>query len=118
MKIPAYVKPGIWGAVAGAVIISFVGFRELGWTTASSAEQAAAQRANLAVVAALVPFCVTNAEQDTDASKLVKLRAEESSYARGQLVQAAGWATMPGTTKADSDLARACAEKLTSVKSS
>jgi hypothetical protein len=112
------VKPAIWGAVAGAVVMSLVGFRLLGWTTAGSAERAATEQANTAVVTALVPFCVAKAEQDTDATKLVKLRAEESSYSRGQLVQAAGWATMPGATAADDALARACAETLAKGKSS
>ncbi|MFO1058037.1 MAG: hypothetical protein U1E53_13840 [Dongiaceae bacterium] len=118
MQIPTYVKPALWGAVAGAVIMSIVGFRTLGWTTAGSAERAATERASVAVVTAMVPFCVAKAQQDGDATKLVKLRAEESSYARSQLVQAAGWATMPGTSAADDGLARACAETLRQAKSS
>ena len=43
-----------------------------------SAEQFAQERANTAVVAALVPFCVTKAQQDPDKAVLAKLRAEDS----------------------------------------
>ena len=118
MRSAAFVKPALWGVVAGAVIMSFVGFRLLGWTTAGSAERAATERAGGAVVTALGPFCVAKAQQDADATKRTKLRAEESSYTRAQLVQAAGWATMPGATATDDALARACAETLVAAKSS
>src|SRR5690349_16192469 len=118
MRSPAFIKPALWGVVAGAVIMSFVGFRLLGWTTAGSAERAATERADGAVVTALVPFCVAKAQQDADATKLTKLRAEQSSYTRGELVQAAGWAALPGVAGTENTLARACAESLLAAKSS
>jgi len=33
------VKPAVWGAVAGAVAISVIGFSQFGWTLGSSAER-------------------------------------------------------------------------------
>ena len=55
MQTPDWLKPGLWGAVAGAIAMSTVGFWQLGWVTTSTAEQLAQDRAETAVVAALVP---------------------------------------------------------------
>lgn len=116
MEIPASLKPGLWGAAGGAVAMAIVGFWGLGWMTASSAERMSRDRADVAVVSALVPFCVAKAQQDADAGKLVKLAAESSSYSRSQFVRDFGWATLPGMTSADSALANACSTKLQALK--
>ena len=116
MNVPAWLKPGIWGAVVGAIAIMVLGFWEMGWTTAGTAERMATERANSAVVAALVPFCVANAERDPDQAKLAKVRAEASEYSRSQLVSDAGWATLPGATNPATGLASACSDKLQGPK--
>jgi len=116
--MPKWVKPGIWGGVIGAIAMMIVGFWGIGWTTGGSAEKMAYERANSAVVAALVPFCIGNAQHDVDLAKLTKVRAESSSYSRRQLIMDAGWATMPGMTSPDGALATACADKLAALKSS
>jgi hypothetical protein len=116
MNVPVWLKPGIWGAIGGAIAISIVGFWQMGWTTAGNANRMAAARADSAVVAALVPFCVAMAERDTDQAILVKLKAEQSPYSRGQIVSDAGWATMPGMTAPDRGLASACSDKLQGPK--
>lgn len=112
MQAPAYVKPGIWGGVVGAIAMMIVGFWGFGWTTAGTAERASKERADTAVVAALVPFCVAKAQQEGEGLKLVKLRAEQSSYSRSQLVRDSGWATVLGMASPDGALASACADKL------
>jgi ABC-type amino acid transport substrate-binding protein len=112
MRLPEWTKPAIWGAIVGGIATAIVGFSYLGWTTGGSAEKMAQAQSEAAVVSALVPFCATKAQQDADVTKLAKFRAETSSYGRTDIVSAAGWATMPGMTGADNDLARACAEKL------
>jgi hypothetical protein len=116
VKIPAWVKPGMWGAVVGAIAIMILGFWEMGWTTGSSAERMAKDRADTAVVAALVPFCVASAQKDPDPANLVKLKAETSAYSRTELVSKAGWATLPGMTTPDRELASACSDKLEGPK--
>ena len=116
MKVPTWLKPGIWGAVVGAIAIMILGFWQMGWVTGSTADRMAKNRADSAVVAALVPFCVANAERDPDQAKLVKLRAEQSSYDRNQLVSDSGWATLPGMTSADRGLVSACSDKLQGPK--
>jgi hypothetical protein len=116
MNVPTWFKPGAWGFVVGAIAITTIGFSQMGWTTRGSADRMASDRADSAVVAALVPFCVANAERDPDKAKLVKFRSEDSSYARSELVSNSGWATMPGMTAPDSALASACSEKLQGPK--
>ncbi len=76
MQIPVWTKPALWGVAVGAIGIAILGFSQFGWRTAGSAEQFAQERADTAVVAALVPFCVTKAQQDPDKAVLAKLRAE------------------------------------------
>jgi len=116
MKVPTWVKPGICGAVVGAIAIMIVGFSQMGWTTAHTADRIAADRADSAVAAALVPFCVAKAEHDPDQAKLATVKAEQSDYSRSQLVSDAGWATMPGATSPTIGLASACSDKLQGPK--
>src|SRR5258708_3877313 len=106
MNIPTWTKPMLWGVALGAVAMSIVGFSAMGWTTARAAEKVAKDRADSAVVMALVPFCVAKAERDPDVKKLVTLRAEQSSYTRSQLVSDAGWANLLGPTTPDWALVR------------
>ena len=117
MEIPPWLKPGLWGAAIGAIGMATVGFTQLGWTTASTANQLAVERSDTAVVAALVPFCVAKAGQDPDQAVHARFLAEKSSYSRNDLVTKAGWATLPGMTAPNADLARACSDKLRAVKS-
>lgn len=116
MRLPDWLKPGVWGAVAGAIAMAAVGFSQLGWITSGKAELLAQERASTAVVAALVPFCVAKAQQDPDKARYAKLQAETSSYSRSDMVVKAGWATVGNEQSPDNALARACSEKLTSAK--
>ena len=50
MKRFPSLKPGIWGAVFGAIAISVVGFSSFGWTLGSTAERMAKERGQTAVV--------------------------------------------------------------------
>ena len=116
MEVPVWTKPALWGVAVGAIGIAIVGFSELGWMTANSAERIAQDRADTAVVAALVPFCVIKAQQDPDKATLAKFQAEESSYSRSDMVTKAGWATLGSEKTSDDALARACSEKLHGMK--
>jgi hypothetical protein len=112
MNLPTWTKPSIVGAIVGAIAITVVGFGWGGWLTAGKADVAADTRANAAVVAALLPICIQQADQDP---AFVARRANlegAPSYQRSTMVMEAGWATMPGTTDANQRLARACAEQL------
>lgn len=118
MNAPVWIKPAIWGAVAGCVATAVVGFGYMDWNTAATTDRIAAERANTAVVAALVPLCVANAKADEDPTRMVKFNAETSSFSRSDLVRTSGWATLPGMTAPSSNLVDACSEQLRSTSES
>jgi hypothetical protein len=89
-----------------------IGFTWGGWVTGGSARKDAAASAHDAVVAALAPICAERFRaQDGAAVKLAELGGA-SSWERGNLVAKSGYAVMPGSKDADSDVARACGEML------
>src|SRR5579864_4155968 len=63
MKLHPGVKPALWGAAAGAVAVSVVGFSSMGWMLGGTAERLAADRAESAVVEVLTPICVEKFSQ-------------------------------------------------------
>jgi hypothetical protein len=104
-------KAGAWGFVVGSIVTMIVGFSWGGWTTGGTA----IERANAAVIAALVPVCIEKSKADpARAKKLGALRALTSSYQQRDAVLEGGWATV-GTAAANRDVAEACASKLVEV---
>ena len=115
-SVPAQTTPFLWGAVAGAIAISIVGFSWGGWMSATGAERLAVSRADAATVAALSPICVTQFRANSRAgANLVTLRAT-STWEQADYVRTGGWATMPGSTEPSREVAAACAEVLTKTK--
>jgi pimeloyl-ACP methyl ester carboxylesterase len=112
MNLPEWLRPGIYGAIVGAITVSIVGFSWGGWVTGSTANRMAADMAHNDVVDALVPVCLNNSLLDSD--RIVKLATikKASKYNRRDAVMEAGWATVPGSEKPNRDLAEACAEGL------
>jgi len=111
--MPQWIKPGLWGAVAGSVLTMIVGFSFGGWITSDTAARVGRQQADAAVVTALVPLCVAQSKADrTVMKKIEELRTLTSSYEQRDFVIKTGWATVPGTADPDSDLAGACAAAL------
>jgi hypothetical protein len=105
------------GAAAGAVATIFVGFYWGGWITGGTAIKLADERANTAVVAALAPICEEKFLQNSDAkANLAVLQKISTSLGQGDYLEKGGWATRPGATSPDYQLARACAEKLIQAK--
>ena len=112
MEIPPWTKPGIWGAVIGAVAISIVGFSWLGWVRGSTAEQMGKQRADAAMVSALIPLCIDRFKQQADVSDKLKQMKAAQSWDQSSFIEKGGWANNPGEANPNSGLARACAEAL------
>lgn len=109
----AWIKPGVWGAVLGGILTMIVGFSWGGWTTSSTANQVANQRADAAVTTAFVPVCL--AQQKVDATKVKKLgefKTITTSYEQTDFVMKAGWATFPGQADPNRNVAEACASAL------
>ena len=116
MQVPVGIKSGVWGAVFGAVGITIIGFYWLGWTLSHTTTRLVAEGRESAVIAALTPFCVSSYMKQPDAAKqLALLRADTSSYTQRDIIEKAGFATMPGNTEPSSGLAAACAVALQTV---
>ena len=116
MKVPVWLKPGIWGAIIGAVVIMIIGFSWMGWTLGHTAKRMVSEGSESAVTAALTPFCVSSFLKQPDAAKkLALLREDTSSYTQRDIIEKAGFATMPGNTGPSSGLAEACATALKTV---
>jgi len=108
MNVPKWLKPGLYGAVVGALVLATVGFAWGGWVTGSTAEKMASEHARNAVVAALVPICVEQSAQDPKAVETLARLKDTSSYQRSDMLMKTGWATMPGSSDPQRDVARAC----------
>jgi hypothetical protein len=112
MNVPEWLKPGLYGAAAGAVALAIVGFSWGGWVTGSKAAQMASDKARAEVIAALVPVCLDISKRDPQLAMKVASLKVAKSYDRDDLVMKTGWATMPGATEPDRRVAAACLEKL------
>jgi hypothetical protein len=105
MKVPASVKPAVWGVIGGAIAAIIIGFAWGGWVTGGTAVEMASASAETAVVQALTPLCVIKAEQQPE--KLAALK-EESTYQRDNFVIEAGWVDSVSETYR-SEVAESCA---------
>jgi hypothetical protein len=114
MQTPEWIKPAVWGAVGGAVLIAIIGFSADWVVTSGTAEEMAQTTADEAVLAALTPVCVAQFKAQAADARQTHLAAleGESSWTQGDYVEEHGWATMPGTEEANDELADACADKL------
>ena len=109
-KVKQGIKPGIWGVLIGAIGLAIIGFNWGGWVTGGTARE----MAQTAIVDRLVPICVDQFNADSNkATKLVELNKIDS-WKRAEYVVKQGWATMPGSKKADSQVADGCAEIIAS----
>lgn len=106
-------KPGFIGACIGAVALAIVGFTQLGWVSANTAESMALRSADAAVAKALVPVCIERAQMDPQSGPMLQeLSGVTSTRNRGSFVEKAGWAKMPGDEISNRKLADACAQAL------
>ena len=108
MTTPEWLKPGVYGAVIGAVAVMIVGFSWGGWMTGGGANELAADRAHDEVIAALVPLCLQITQNDPDRTAKMATITEATTYQRRDAVMAAGWARVPGADAPNRDLAQAC----------
>jgi len=109
MKSLDWLKPGLYGAACGAIALAVVGFSWGGWVTGGTARQMAADQSRTQLVAALTPICLDQAKRDPQLTERVAAIKASSSWGRGDIVSKNGWATMPGATSADPQVASACA---------
>jgi hypothetical protein len=112
MNMPTNAKPWIQGAVVGAIAAAVIGFSWGGWVTGGTATKNSVAASHDAVVAALAPICVERFRAQPDALVKADALVKTSTWERGDMIAKSGFATMPGSKTADSDVARACAEIL------
>ena len=112
MQTPEWLRPGLYGAGCGAIALAVVGFSWGGWVTGGAAKQLAADQSRTDVTAALTLICVDQSKHDPQLAERLALLKTTASYSRGDIVMKNGWATMPGTTDANRQVANACAEKI------
>lgn len=117
MEMPKFLKGEsltrlVQGAVFGAIAVSVIGFGWAGWTLASTAEKLAAERATTAIVTAYAPVCVERYLATATDQQRTKFK-EQSSWSRDAIIEKAGFATPPGSTSPNRDVADACAKALT-----
>ena len=113
MRIPEWLKPGLYGAAAGAIALAIVGFTWGGWMTTGTANKMASEQARTEVVAALVPICLEQVKTDPQsATTLAELQKADSNYERTNMLMSTGWATIPGSSDPNRSVASACMEKL------
>ena len=107
-----WLKPRLYGAVVGAVALAIAGFTWGGWVTGGTAQQMATERAKLEVVAALVPICIEQSNKDPQVAETLAQLRDAGSYERSNMLMKAGWATMPGSSDPNRNVAKAFMEKL------
>ena len=112
MRTPEWLRPGLYGAVGGAIALAVVGFSWGGWVTGGKASEMAASQSQKDVVVALSSICVDQSKRDPQLAERVALLKAAASYTRGDLVMKNGWATMPGASEANRQVAVACADKV------
>ena len=96
----------------GAVALAVVGFTWGGWVTGGTAKEMAADQAKLEVIAALVPICIQQSSLDPQVVETLAHLKDASSYQRSDMLMKTGWATMPGSSDPNRDVARACMDNL------
>ena len=83
---PAQTEPVLWGAVAGAVILSVVGFSFSGWHTASQTDAITSVKVATALTAAMAPVCALAFKQDSKyAANMVELKKTDE-WSRSNLI--------------------------------
>jgi hypothetical protein len=107
-------KKGALGLMlVAAVLTMIVGFKWGGWVTGGTAAKQVSGGAQSAVTLRLAPICVAQFNLDAQKTpKLAELKGMKSSYSQADYVGKQGWATMPGETRPDSQVAGACAQLL------
>ena len=106
----------VQGALAGVVATVVIGFNWGGWSIESTAAKRADEASRTAVVAVLAPICVDKFQHSADVTNNFVELKKVSTYMQGSFVEKGGWATTPGTEKANSAVAQACATMLGNLK--
>ena len=116
-KLPKDTNPFLVGALAGAILVPWVGFDALGWKTGAAAESLIKRGSETAVVAAYARICTEQFKAAKDAPERLEALTKIEKYSRGDSITKTGFATMFGAKEPVQGVAQACAELLVPEKS-
>lgn len=108
MDFPGGTMPALYGAAAGAIAATALGFMVLGWTTAGTAQQNVDDASSSAVLAIMTPYCVARAGEADAAAVIAELKGTSNFGAQRAMIEKAGWATPPGADDPVKAAADAC----------
>ena len=114
MQAPEWLKPSLCGAACAAVALVIGGFSWGERETDVAARTIAADQSKTTVVAALSIVCVDQSQRDPQLAERAAAIMAAASWERGGIVGKSGWATVPGTTEANNEVASDRAEKVSS----
>ncbi len=112
MTFPEWTKPGIYGALGGAIAVSILGFTWGGWITSGNAQSMARNLAPDEVTLAMVPVCLNTSATDPDRTEKLAILQDASGFSRRNTMMDTGWATHPGSDTPNRDLADVCLARL------
>ena len=111
-KLPKDTKPFCLGALAGAVLIAWLGFDVFGWVLGRTAEAQAKKRSEVAVNAAYAGICAAQFRAGKDFQERLAALGKTDRYSRGDVLLKAGWATIAGIKEPSRDVGQTCADLL------
>lgn len=109
IKFPAYTENTIWGAVAGAAMITVFGFGWGGWKTQGKTDEYANQKVAAALQVAMTPVCIDMFKKDSKFKENMVELKKSDEWARGTFIEKGGWGKLPGANDLDADTTKACA---------
>ena len=84
------IKPSLWGAVGGAILLAIIGFNWGGWVTGGTAQETAEKLSQEAVVARWAPICAEQFNQESEKVQKLEELKEISSWKRKDYVEKQG----------------------------
>ena len=110
------IKPFLLGALAGAVLLGWVGFQLVGWQSPSAAERLAKKQTETAVTTTLGKICSVQFNSAANLPERLAQLQKTERWSRGGVIAKAGFATMPGDKEPANGVAEACANLLVPEK--
>jgi hypothetical protein len=115
-KLHKDTNPFLIGALAGAVLATWVGFDALGWRTTATADALMKRQSETAAIAAYAHVCVGQFNAAKDAPARLAALASVEKYSRGDAIAKTGFAIMAGDKEAVQGVPQACADLLVPEK--
>jgi hypothetical protein len=102
-------KPFLLGALAGALLLAWIGFQLVGWKSPGDSERLAKRQTDTAVSAALAKICSVQFNGAANLPERLATLQKTDQWSRGGVLAKAGFATMPGEKEPANGVAEACA---------